>query len=1012
MRRARLALTVACALLLADLGCVVMTGAFSPLQQATIRTPGFALRALLLGLLLVLRLRVIGERPRLVGDGRLLLLLLFLPTLVHFQAAGGRLNGDGTSYYAFLHSLWKDRDFDLANQYTRLGMVDRVIGDPQSGFKRDLMALTVTGLRRSIYSVGPALIWSPFFGVGELFARGEVWLGSEPDTDGYGPYYTNAVSLGNFLYGWLALALVHSLLRRHFRAATATGATLLILGASFLYWYMVWQPTYAHAGSFCLAAYAVWLWDRDRSGHRSLWSWFYLGVILGLGMCVRWQNGVLLLLPGLELLQRLWRDRSALAGLVGAGALLGGGALIGAFPQMAAWKALYDMWILPYPPQGTEFVRLDHPWLLGTLFSSRHGLLSWTPALWAGYLGFVPLLRRRPALAWPLLPALVVMSYVNLCVGDWWGGNSYSNRRFDSVLPMLALGIAAAIDAARGALRARPGWALAGLAGVAVLWNAALAEQTRLGLSPRDAPVAFSHLAGRTALALSYRVGFPTTWPASWVFSWRTGLSPERYDHVVGRYLFYRQNNMNGLIDVGSRDDAAFLDGSWGLPEPGPDRTLRRLSGPGRVVAGLDVPEPIEVALVAAAPGFERGATVAIAVNGVPVGRVLVGPGWSSPALEVAGSFWRREQNLVGLDPGDAEIVVDAIRFRRMRSVRRGHLASEPVRGVRVDARGGLVEGRVADAEVPRPVVDGEVVAGHQGSQLLRGEGGAPEQPPLHRERRLEERQRHRLKPAADAPQPADPPQQVDEGEPLVPDHVVGLAARPALEGREDHPAQIAHVERLAHVAAVAGDRQQRQPLHETQDVAEVLDVARTVHQRRPQHGVGHARLPHRPLGLALGPGVVVVGHRDDHGRAEKDEVRHPVAPAAFEDPERGLDVVAPVRPQPRRRDLGLEVDDGVRGFEPLLPGAGLGEVRGLRLEARDTALQDLEIPDVLVQGQHGVAPLDEQRDEVLADHAGGAGDDELWAHGPLCYGITHGRGNGGAGTPPGGPRQQRKEGA
>jgi hypothetical protein len=1021
VRRARPALAAAGGVLAADLAWVVVTGAYSPLQQAMIGGRGFALRAALLGLLLVVRLRVIGERPRRLGEGRLLLLLLFLPTLVHFQVAGGRLNGDGTSYYAFLHSLWKDRDFDLANQYARLGMVDRVIGDEQSGFKRDLMALTVTGLRRSIYSVGPALLWSPFFGVGELFARGEVWLGAEPDTDGYGPYYTNAVALGNLLYGFLALGLVHGLLRRHFRPGTATGATLLLLGASFLYWYLVWQPTYAHAGSFCLAAYAVWLWDRDRGGPRSGWSWFYLGLILGLGMCVRWQNGVLLLLPGLELLQRLWRDRS-LGRLPGAGALLGAGALIGAFPQMAAWKALYDMWVLPYPPQGTDFLRFDHPWLLETLFSSRHGLLSWTPVMWAGYLGFVPLLRRRPGLAWPLLPPLLMMSYVNLCVGDWWGGASFSNRRFDSVLPLLALGTAAAIDTARRLLAARPGWALAGIALLAALWNAALAEQTRLGLSPRDAPVAFSHLAGRAALAFSHRAGFPTTWPASWIFAWRTGLSPERYDRVVGRYLFYRQNNMNGVVDVGGVGDAPFLDGSWGPREAGEGPTRRRLRGRGRVVAGLDVPETIEVTLLAAAPRRRRGATVEIAVNGAAVGRVLVGPEWSAPSLEVPESYWRREQNLVSLDPGDAELVVDALRFRRRRSVRRGHLAAQPVRGVGVDPGGGHVEGGVADAETLVPAVDREVVPGHQRLELLPGVGGTPEQQTLQRERRPEQRQRDGHQPAARSPELPDPAQQLDEGEALVTDHVVGRAAGAALEGGLDHPDQVADVEGLAQVAPMTGDRQQRQPLHQPEDVAEVLDVAGAVHQRRSQHRVGNGRLPHLPLGLALGPGVGIVGHRDHHRRAQEHEVRDPVAAAGLEHPAGGLDVVAPVGPEGGSRDLGLQVDHGRDAGEAVLPRAGLGQVGPLGEGAGSALLQDLQVAPVLVEGQHRITALDQHRDQVLADHAGGAGDDELSGHGPLCYGITHGRGNGGAGTPPGGPPaagsrrtrgplQQREEG-
>ena len=67
----------------------------------------------------------------------------------------------------------------------------------------------------------------------------------------------------------------------------------------------------------------------------------------------------------------------------------------GAFPQMAAWNGLYGEWVLPHPPHGADFLRLDRPFVLETLFSSRHGLLSWTPVLWLGFLGLWP----APALA-------------------------------------------------------------------------------------------------------------------------------------------------------------------------------------------------------------------------------------------------------------------------------------------------------------------------------------------------------------------------------------------------------------------------------------------------------------------------------------------------------------------------------------------------------------------------------------------------------------------------------------
>jgi hypothetical protein len=210
----------------------------------------------------------------------------------------------------------------------------------------------------------------------------------------------------------------------------AFGGALLAWGATFLHWYMVQQPTASHAPSAFASALALWLWDRDRQ-QRGPAGFLLLGLALGLAMCVRWQNGVLLALPGLELCGRFWRTAEALtAG--GLARLPGAGAPWARLPQMAVWKALYDKWLLPYPPHGTDFVRLGHPFFLETLFSSRHGLLSWTPVFWAGYLGFIPLLRRRPGLGYPLLLPLVLMTYVNLCSGDWWAA-PVPNRRFDSL---------------------------------------------------------------------------------------------------------------------------------------------------------------------------------------------------------------------------------------------------------------------------------------------------------------------------------------------------------------------------------------------------------------------------------------------------------------------------------------------------------------------------------------------------------------------------------------------------
>ena len=513
-----------------------------------------------------------------------------LPALAQFHFAGGRIGGDGISYYVYTRSLAKDGDLDFTNEYTHYGWITRA----------DIRIPTKTGLRRSIFAVGPGLVSIPFFLIGEAVGRAQATAGAAVDLSGYGDVHVHAVGLGGFLYGFAAVLLTHTLLRRHFSKDTALLAALLLWFATFLHWYMTQQPIMSHVSSACGAALILLVWDRGREA-RSAWGYLLFGLLLGFTMCLRWQNGVFLLLPGLELLRRAWREGLPFSKAVFFGGLLTLGTLVGASPQMVAWKILYGVFLLPAPPHGADFVRLDHPWILNTLFSSRHGLLSWTPVLWAGFLGFLPLLKRKPALAVPLLPALLVMTYVNMCSGDWWAGGSFSNRRFDCLLPVLALGLAAAIETLRRLVARKPELALAGLALPLVVWNGTLAEQVRLGLVPRDDTVDGPRLVGNAAALVSDAVGFPTTWPASWAFAWRTGLSPGQYDRLVGRYLLYRQNNRKGRIRTFVEDDRPMLGEGWGPVTRTGDAAYRTIG------AARAPPRPPRRGRGSGAPGAGRG---------------------------------------------------------------------------------------------------------------------------------------------------------------------------------------------------------------------------------------------------------------------------------------------------------------------------------------------------------------------------------------------------------------------
>jgi len=652
-RASQAAASVLCGLLTADIALIVLTGGLSILTPGSKATgAGFAFREVLLALGLVIRLRLLSFPPRRVSAGQLLLLLAALPSLFHLHQIGRRITGDGLYLYSYTRSLMRDGDVQFANEYEHYGLGDR----------DDLNTPTPTGHRRSSYAIGPGLLWTPFFAVADLVASGLGPFGVETDRTGYGPLHVNAAALGSFVYGLAALLLMQALLRRHFGDHLAGWAVLLLWWASFLEWYISEQPLTSHAASVFLVA--AFLWLRQREGLRSAAGSAALGLLLGLGMSVRWQNGVFLLLPAVDALAHRPGRKAAGPWLLRIAALLGG-VLIGALPQMLAWKAIYGHYVLPYPPQGADYLRLGRPYVLNMLFSSRHGLLSWTPVFWLCLAGLAALTRRSPrtfAIYW--LPVLLV-TYINACVGDWWAGGSFSNRRFDSLLPVFALGLAAFLQIAREAVRRLPSALPAALIVGAIAWNGWTARAVAQGQAPAGVPLDFRSRAFSASRALARQVGFPATWPASWIFAWRHGVTPEVFDLASGKYLFFRQNNLGGIVDLGADEDAASVIDGFSHPMREGAITFRRTDG-GRLIVSLDLPVALTATFEARTPASANSQTAVlrVLVNGVAADPMEVTTAWTAARIELPRRLWRRGANVISLSPSGA-IDIDRVVFER-----------------------------------------------------------------------------------------------------------------------------------------------------------------------------------------------------------------------------------------------------------------------------------------------------------------------------------------------------------
>lgn len=389
--------------------------------------------------------------------------------------------GDGYDpmlYYAQLTSAFFDGDQDFAN--------DLAEGTNTFGVTRQLQwTVGPRGYTENPFAVGTALTWLPAWGgvwfagqvVGPWFAPewAATWAG-----DRFAAPYRWAVSLTTWFCFVAGLMLMARLARRVASREGAAAAVVVCGFASPLLAYATRQTAFSHVASMLTVALLLEMCFRARK-FRSTAAFVAVGGAWALVALVRWQDAVWAAVPVAFFVsqQALPAIPAARRGLARRVALGAGFAVMLLLIQSAAWFPVYGA--LFTMPQGPGFMRWGDPQIGPVLFSGWNGLLYWHPLLALGFVGLGVMAWRRGLdfVSVALVGTALLSIYVNACVADWFGGNAFGARRFCSVLPVLAMGVACAWDAL---VRRRPwrGVARAVLV-VGVLLNVAMMAMWRRG---------------------------------------------------------------------------------------------------------------------------------------------------------------------------------------------------------------------------------------------------------------------------------------------------------------------------------------------------------------------------------------------------------------------------------------------------------------------------------------------------------------------------------------------------
>jgi len=431
------------------------------------------------------------------------LIILFLLTLPFLH---GEVDGDGIGYYANLRSPLIDHNLAFAKDWKDPHDLDRLSfstdwKDPRDVDRTLMSRVWENPVRRpghlpNYFTVGPAILWSPFLVSTHVVVLTLSHLGVQVIPDGKSRPYMAVMAMATALYGFAGLCISFSIARRFVDERWAFWGTVGVWLGTSLPVYMYLHTSWSHALSAFATSLFLWYWLRTREARNGR-QWLILGLLAGLMIEVYYLNLVFLLAPLWEAASAylaVWRDhadglnrtakilRLHLLGVLGA--------LIALLPTFITRQIVFGS---PFAagPYSLRLWNWTAPAFGKVLFSASHGLLVFTPIVLLAFLGFFYLYRLNRAVGTICLSVVLAFYGLVSFYPGWSSVYGFGNRYFVSLTPLFVLGLACVLafaerfwrDHRRASLRLVP------LILIFVTWNLGLVYQWRTHLMPTRSAV-------------------------------------------------------------------------------------------------------------------------------------------------------------------------------------------------------------------------------------------------------------------------------------------------------------------------------------------------------------------------------------------------------------------------------------------------------------------------------------------------------------------------------------------
>ena len=285
------------------------------------------------------------------------------------------------------------------------------------------------------YTMGFALLWSPFFFIGHWWAKAAGY-----PVDGWSFPYQFSIASGVLIYILIGLLFLRKILLRFFSdKMSAMIMLLIVLGTNYFHetFHDTMQP---HAQVFTGYAMLIWFTIRWHEEQKKKFM-MMAGLVMGLMILARPSEILCIIIPVLwnvydkeSLKRKIELIRSNFSQCL----LLVAFAFIPFIPQIMYWKYVTGSWIF-FSYQHTEGFDFLKPHILKVLFSFKKSWFVYTPIIIFPIMGIILLWKYNRKIFFPFFLFFLANFYLLSSWAAWWNGGSFGMRYFVDSYPVMAV---------------------------------------------------------------------------------------------------------------------------------------------------------------------------------------------------------------------------------------------------------------------------------------------------------------------------------------------------------------------------------------------------------------------------------------------------------------------------------------------------------------------------------------------------------------------------------------------